>query len=115
MKETFKGQINEFVDWTSGVNSVTGNVITGVDEDHPISGKSIRELIQGKLKTPFVTYKDDTAGYIRFFSSEEAKTIWEQYAKADSPLYDPEKAEDYVLYNMDLPATYKITGLESFL
>ena len=113
--ETYQGKINEFVDWTSGVNSITGNVISGVDEQHPISGKSIRELVQDKLKTPFITYRDDAGGYIRFFSSEAAKSAWEQYAKTDSPLYDPEKAEEYVLYNMDLPATYKITGLESFL
>ena len=113
--ETYQGKINEFVDWVSGVNSITGNTISGVDQDHPISGKSIRELLQEKLKTPFVTDKDDDAGQIRFFSSEAAKTLWQQYAKSDSPLYDPEKAEDFVLYSMDLPATYKITGLDSFL
>lgn len=113
--ETFQGKITEFVDWTSGVNSLTGNIVPGVDANHPISGKSIRELIQDKLKTPFVTYKDDTAGYIRFFSSNDAKEVWESYAKSESATYNPELAEDYVLYNMDLPATYKITGLDSFI
>lgn len=109
--ETYQGKVNEFVDWVSGINTVTGNVIDGVDEDHPISGKSIRELVQKKLKTPFITYKDDKAGYIRFFSSEEAKRIWEGYMQNN----DLENAEEYVLYSMDLPATYKITGLDSFL
>lgn len=113
--ETYKGKINEFVDWVTGVNSVTGQAISGVDSEHPISGQSIRELLQEQIKTPFVTYKDDVAGYIRFFSSETAKTLWENYSKPDSPLYDPEKAEQFVLYNMDMPATYKITGLDGFV
>ena len=113
--ETYKGKINEFVDWVTGINSVTGARITGVDDEHPISGESIRGLLQEQLKTPFVTYKDDIAGYIRFFSSETAKTLWENYSKPDSPLYNPEKAEEFVLYNMDIPATYKITGLDGFV
>lgn len=113
--ETYKGTINEFVDWSSGVNSVTGIKVPGVDDEHPISGKSIRELLQDKLKTPFVTYKDDVAGCIRFFSSEASKNLWLTYSDSESLLYDPEKAAEFVLYNMDLPATYKITGLEQFL
>jgi len=43
--ETYQGKINEFVDWVTGINSITGNVVSGVDQDHPISGKSIRELV----------------------------------------------------------------------
>ena len=43
--ETFKGKITEFVDWTSGVDELTGNKIQGVSEDTPISGKSIRDLV----------------------------------------------------------------------
>jgi hypothetical protein len=30
--ETFKGAINEFVDWTTGINSITGNKVSGVSE-----------------------------------------------------------------------------------
>jgi len=112
--ETYKGKINEFVDWTTGVNSITGNKISGVNESTPISGQSIRELLQDHIKTPFVTFKDDKGGYIRFFSSEEAMNNWKVYSDGENPLYDPEKAADLVLYNMDLPATYRITGLDDF-
>lgn len=112
--ETYKGKINEFIDWTTGVNSITGNKISGVSESTPISGQSIRELLQDHIKTPFVTFKDDKGGYIRFFSSEEAMNNWKVYSDGENPLYDPEKAADLVLYNMDLPATYRITGLDDF-
>ena len=43
--ETYKGKINEFVDWVTGINSVTGARIIGVDDEHPISGESIRGLL----------------------------------------------------------------------
>lgn len=112
--ETFKGAINEFVDWTTGINSITGNKVSGVSEQTPISGQSIRELLQSRLKTPFVTYKDDKGGYIRFFSSEEALNLWRIYSDGTNPLYDPEKAAELSLYNMELPATYRVTGLDSF-
>jgi hypothetical protein len=40
--ETYKGKINEFVDWVSGQNSLTG----GNDTDNlPVSGAKIRELL----------------------------------------------------------------------
>ena len=69
--ETYKGTINEYIDWTTGIDSITGNRVSGVTEETPISGKSIRELLQSHIKTPFVTYKDDKGGYIRFFSLSE--------------------------------------------
>ena len=112
--ETYKGEINEFIDWISGINSVTGTKLSGVTEETPISGQSIRNLIQSHIKTPFVTFKDDKGGYIRFFSSEEALNMWKVYSDGTDPLYDQEKADSLVLYNMDLPAVYKITGLDSF-
>jgi hypothetical protein len=36
--ETYKGEINEFIDWISGINSVTGTKLSGVTEETPISG-----------------------------------------------------------------------------
>jgi len=39
--ETYKGKINEFVDWVSAIDSLSENKIT----DLPISGESIRKLI----------------------------------------------------------------------
>ena len=112
--ETFKGKITEFVDWTSGIDELTGSKIQGVSEDTPVSGKSIRDLIQNKLKTPFVTYKDDTAGYIRFFSSKAAENLYKTYIEAGDE-ESLEKANSLVLYNMDIPATYRITGLDQFV
>lgn len=116
--ETYKGTINEFVDWTSGINELTNIRIQGVDEDHPISGESIRNLIQSHLKTPFCTFRDEKAGQIRFFSSEDAMNRWKAYTNYDGnseTQVDLEKAEQLLIYSMDLPATYKITGLEQFL
>jgi hypothetical protein len=42
---TYQGKINEFINWTTGENAVTGNILDGVSKNNPISGKSIRELI----------------------------------------------------------------------
>ena len=113
--ETYKGKINEFINWVNGENSVSGNVISGVDSEHPISGQSIRELIQEHLKVPFVTNdEDEDKDKIYFFSSEDAKSLWKQYSKKGSPLYDEDKANSLVLYSMDLPATFAISGLDSF-
>jgi len=69
--------LNEFVDWVDGTNVMTGTTTSGVDEENRISGKSIRELIQGKLRVPFVTNEDDLdKDKIYFFSSEYAKNLW---------------------------------------
>ena len=64
--DTYTGKINEFVNWTSGVNELTNAKISGVDDEHPISGQSIRELIQSHLKAPFCTFKDEKEGQIKF-------------------------------------------------
>ena len=40
--ETYQGKINEFVDWISGDNSLTGGNDTG---GKSVSGASIRELL----------------------------------------------------------------------
>jgi len=51
---------------------------------------------------------------IRFFSSEEAKNLWKNYSTSAIES-EKEKADELILYTMELPATYKITGLDSFL
>lgn len=106
--DTFKQPINEFIDWSSGINSSTGRQTIGVDAEHPISGYSIRNLIQDKLKKPFVTDTDDK---VRFFSSTAALDLWKTY-KRENTEESLAKAEDLVLYEMDLPSVYAITGLE---
>lgn len=40
--ETYKGHINEYIDWVSGINTLTGEDVTG---GIPVSGGSIRELL----------------------------------------------------------------------
>jgi hypothetical protein len=40
--ETYNGQINEFTDWVSGQNTLTGDNVT---EEKPVSGGSIRQLL----------------------------------------------------------------------
>lgn len=116
--ETYQGKINEFVDWVSGVDERTERVIDGVTEDIKISGESIRKLISEHLKKPFVTREDTIKGVIRVFSSDEVAEEWWKYANPDEDNkdYDPEKESDlinkYQIWQVELPATYKITGLD---
>lgn len=115
--EVYDGKINEYVDWTTGINELTGSKISGLDENAVISGKSIRDLIQSRLKKPFVTYTDDISGKILFFSSDAVSYKWQEYMKQYRENGDEEaqqKALALELYKMDMPATYKITGLEEF-
>ena len=106
--------LNEFVDWINGKNSMTGASTSGVDEKNRISGKSIRQLLQERLKVPFVTNENDKEkDRIYFFSSEYAKNLWKTYSDKNNILYNEDKAAELVLYSMDLPAVYRITGLET--
>jgi hypothetical protein len=60
--ETFNSYIDEFVDW------VTGEDTSSQEEEEkirvsstgglPVSGGSIRELLQTRLKKPFTYYED---------------------------------------------------------
>ena len=70
---TYKGSINEFTDWVSGINSITE---TNVTDNLPVSGSSIRQLIQDKLKVPFVMYEDIENSLYRMFSSTTARDLW---------------------------------------
>ena len=45
--ELYTGAINEFVDWITGINKITGEHVD--TELRQISGKSIRELLQNKI------------------------------------------------------------------
>jgi len=40
--DTYKGKINEFIDWVSGDNSWTGRNVTNGQQ---VSGESIRKLL----------------------------------------------------------------------
>ena len=75
VQPTYDQKINEFVDWLTGNNSLTGGNDTG---NLPVSGGRIRELLQNKVKRPVHVerYKDEHL--YRIFSSEDAKEAWER-------------------------------------
>ena len=80
MPQLWNEKINEFVDWVSGDNSLTGGNDTG---GLPVSGARIRELLQSKLKSPVHVEKYKDEHLYRIFSSEDAKEAWER-TKDDS-------------------------------
>ena len=92
----YTGQINEFVDWISGDNSFTGQNATG---GLSVSGGSIRELLQKKLKEPFYMYEDAQNNKYRMFSSSYAYSLWKE-----NPI-DNAKLE---LFNFVRPSDYKL-------
>ena len=77
--ELYDQNINEFVDWVSGNNTLTGRNVT--DNMKP-SGRVIRDLLQKRLRTPiFIPDKNNFEGYVedgywRIFSSKEAYQEW---------------------------------------
>lgn len=99
--ETYKGTINEFVDWSTGIDSRTNLNVT---QNLQPSGKSIKELIQSHLQKPFVKYDDVTGGQYLFFSSEEAKNEWIRLTDSESPYYDLEKASTLPIATMSRPS-----------
>ena len=103
-KIPYRESITEFIDWVSGENSITGNIINGVDSDHPISGESIRKLLQKHLLKPFVKYDDVSGGQYIFFSSEEAKNEWLVLTDPQNARYDLEKASTIPIASMARPS-----------
>lgn len=111
--ETFKNYIDEFVDWVTGEDtseqefenktrvSSTGGL--------PVSGGSIRELLQTRLKNPFVYYEDTKNGLYRLFSSESTKARWIRMNTIDSPDYDPENSSKLELFNFVRPSDLVMT------
>lgn len=88
--------INEFIDWTSGANTYTG---VSPSEPTQVSGRAIRELLQNRLKTPFVVKPDDTNNKYRMFSSEEAYQLWSE---------NPSDNQQLELFNFAKPSDYKL-------
>ena len=94
--ETYNGTINEYVDWVTGENSLTGGNDTG---GKSVSGASIRELLQNRLKNPITIYRDKQAKLYRIFSSEASKNLWQS---------DPVKNANLELANFVAPSEYSI-------
>jgi len=107
MSELYNGRINEFVDWISGRNSLTGLSNTGGLQ---VSGLSIRDLLQRKLKKPFYMFEDKANNRYRMFSSEDAFSIWKE---------NPTDNQDLELFNFVRPSDYKLeliaTNSDGFL
>lgn len=94
--ETYQGKINEFVDWITGDNEITGqNQTNGLE----VSGKSIRELLHEKLRTPFIMKEDVENNLYRMFSSEDSYQLW---------LENPSDYADLELFNFVRPSDYKL-------
>ena len=94
--ELYNERINEFVDWVTGDNTFTGQNETG---GKPVSGGSIRTLLQEKLKNPFVLKEDIENNLYRMFSSEEAYQLW---------LENPSDNAELELFNFVRPSDYKL-------
>lgn len=101
--QTYNGKISEFVDWVTGIDANTGQNVT---DGMQVSGKSIRELLQNRLREPFVMKEDVANNKYRLFSSEEAYAAW---------LENPTDNQDLELFNFARPSDYKLdlTAIDS--
>lgn len=104
--DTYKGDINEFVDWITGVDSFSNRDVSG---GLPISGGSIRSLLQKRLKQPIIVYDDESAGLYRLFSSEAARDRWISGHNPDDPAYDPESTDYLEIFNFERPSDYVLS------
>lgn len=117
--ETYKGYINEFVDWVSGEDTsqqeseerARASSTNGL----PVSGGSIRELLQTKLKKPFVYYEDTKAGLYRLFSGESTRDKWIRMNTEGSAEYDPDASTKLELFSFVRPTDVSLTqtGLDA--
>lgn len=106
---TFEDEIDEFTDWLTCRNDLTGVSVSGTDM--PASGGSIRQLIRKLLKRPFVTYLDKDDNKIKFFSSERARDLWLAHKNEDNN----EKYLDLVIFEMTKPSDYVVDINDAFL
>jgi hypothetical protein len=108
--DLYNKPINEFVNWSTGQDELTESQIT-TNPDQKISGESIRNLITGHLQKPFVTYEDTRENKIYFFSSNDAKALWEAHRNEENNT----KYANLVLYQMTKPSDYVLELDDEFL
>lgn len=96
-KSLYNDPINEYIDWVSGVNSLTGLNETG---NKAVSGYSIRKLLQDRLQHPFVMKEDIENNLYRMFSSEESYNKWVE---------NPSDNSDLQLFSFVRPSDYRLT------
>lgn len=106
--DTYKEDINEFVDWITGKHSLTEVQTTS---GLPVAGSSIRKLLSDHLKKPFIFYEDTIENMIYFFSSEDSKQLWLSHRYEDNN----EAYTNLVLYSMVKPSSYTIVLDSTFL
>lgn len=100
-------KINEYVDWITGIDSITKQKIT----DKQISGKSIRDLLQERLQCPIYMYYDQDERLYRIFSSKEAFELWNTREENPELIETLEKLE---LYNFIAPSPYSFNITDHF-
>ena len=104
--ETYDGEINEFVDWVSGVDSFTNRNVT---DGKPASGGSIRRLLQERLKKPIIVYDDEANGLYRLFSSEASRDRWISTHNPQDPSYDPDNNDYLEIFNFERPSEFVLS------
>ena len=101
--ETFNNYIDEFVDWVTGQDTSQEEEVEKIRVSStgglPVSGGAIRELLQTKLKKPFVSYEDVKAGLYRLFSSEATRDKWIRMNTEGSSDYDPDGSAKLELFS----------------
>lgn len=111
--ETFNNYINEFVDWVTGQDTSQEEEVEKIRVSStgglPVSGGAIRELIQTKLKKPFVSYEDVKAGLYRLFSSEATRDKWIRMNTEGSSDYDPDGSAKLELFSFVRPSDVVMT------
>ena len=105
---TYDGLIDEFTDWATCRNELTGVSVSG--SDLPASGAAIRQVLRKHLKKPFTTYEDINDNKIYFFSSDEARRLWLAHRYEDNN----EAYQDLILYSMTKPSDYVIDINDTF-
>ena len=92
----FTGEINEYVDWVSGYNEAEDTNATG---RKPVSGGSIRQLLQNHLRKPFILEYDSVSGKNRLFPSAYARNLYYD---------DPATYTDLLIGEFEAAAGYSI-------
>ena len=94
-EQVYNGPLDEFTDWTTGINERTNQNVTG---GLPPSGKAIRDFLHKTLKRSFIFYEDKESSLYRMFSSTTALNLW---------LQDKEANADLMLFSFVRPNEYQ--------
>jgi hypothetical protein len=111
-KKLYTDSISEFIDWISGQDSLTNMEAINTNET-PISGQSIRNLIQEHLKKPFYVYEDkeNKKGPRKLlFSSQISYRKWlNALAQNNNDEETLDKSiKDLVLLEFDMPPAHTL-------